>query len=152
MGDVGSAFLGYSFAVLPLLLAQPAVGSRLRGIAPVLGVLVVWPFVFDAAYTFLRRLARRENVLAAHRSHVYQRLVIGGHSHRRVTTLYIALAGAGAVAAVLLVWRLETLHAWAAVPVFAVGAVGHVLLGRQPRGGAKPGGRGSAGRRAVWQL
>ena len=52
MGDVGSAFLGYSFAVLPLLLNQPAAGSRLRGIAPVLGVLVVWPFVLDAAYTF----------------------------------------------------------------------------------------------------
>jgi UDP-N-acetylmuramyl pentapeptide phosphotransferase/UDP-N-acetylglucosamine-1-phosphate transferase len=105
MGDVGSAFLGYSFAVLPLLLAQPAAGPRLRGIAPVLGCLVVWPFVLDAAFTFLRRLARRENVLAAHRSHVYQRLVIGGYSHRRVTSLYAALAVAGAVLAVILTWR-----------------------------------------------
>ena len=40
--------------------------------------------------------------------------MIGGHSHRRVTSLYVAIAAAGAgvaVVAVLLVWRLEAFHA-----------------------------------------
>ena len=105
MGDVGSAFLGYSFAVLPMLLSRLSGDARLRALAPVLGCLIVWPFVFDATITFLRRLARRENVLAAHRSHVYQRLVIAGRSHRCVTSLYVALAAAGALAAVLLAGR-----------------------------------------------
>ena len=68
---------------------------------PIQGVLLVWPFVFDAAFTFLRRLRNRENVFAAHRSHLYQRLVIAGYSHRTVTLLYIGLAAAGAILAVL---------------------------------------------------
>ncbi len=69
----------------------------------VAGVLLVWPFVFDAAFTFLRR--HRENVFAAHRSHLYQRLVIAGYRHRTVTLLYIGLAAAGAILALL--WTLD---------------------------------------------
>jgi len=72
MGDVGSAFLGYTFAVLPVIAAQH--NPRLA----VAGVLLVWPFVFDAAFTFLRRLRHREVVFAAHRSHLYQRLATAG--------------------------------------------------------------------------
>ena len=93
MGDVGSAFLGFSFAVLPLLLQdQPQ--------APVWGFLLVWSFVFDAAYTFLRRLLKREAVFSAHRSHLYQRLVISGLSHPVVSSYYIGMALVGVVCAV----------------------------------------------------
>jgi UDP-N-acetylmuramyl pentapeptide phosphotransferase/UDP-N-acetylglucosamine-1-phosphate transferase len=98
MGDVGSAFLGYSFAILPLL----GLGENgpLADLSPILGLLLVWPFVFDAAFTFLCRLCRGENVLAAHRSHLYQRLIIAGHSHRFVLLLYSSLALVGAATAV----------------------------------------------------
>ncbi len=65
----------------------------------VAGVLLVWPCVFAAAFTFLRRLCHRENVFAAHRSHLYQRLVIAGYRQRTVTLLYIGLAAAGALLA-----------------------------------------------------
>ena len=99
MGDVGSAFLGYTFAVLPVITAQN--NPRLV----LAGLLFVWPFVFDAAFTFLRRLRKRENVFAAHRSHLYQRLVIAGNHHRTVTLLYIGLAAAGDILA--LSWALE---------------------------------------------
>jgi UDP-N-acetylmuramyl pentapeptide phosphotransferase/UDP-N-acetylglucosamine-1-phosphate transferase len=95
MGDVGSAFLGFTLAMLAVIggLADPRL--------PFAGVLVVWPFVFDATFTILRRLRRGENIFAAHRSHLYQRLVIAGWSHRTVTLLYLALAGIGAVLASL---------------------------------------------------
>lgn len=99
MGDVGSAFLGFTFAVLPVLAAQH--NPRLA----LAGVLLVWPFVFDAAFTFLRRLRHRENVFAAHRSHLYQRLISAGYSHRFVSSLYITLATIGAFLAVS--WTLE---------------------------------------------
>ena len=68
---------------------------------PIQGVLLVWPFIFDAAFTFLRRLRHHENVFAAHRSHLYQRLVIAGYNHRTVTRLYIGLAAVGAILALL---------------------------------------------------
>jgi hypothetical protein len=69
------------------------------------GILLVWPFVFDATFTFLRRLRNGENVFAAHRSHLYQRLVIAEYRHRTVTLLYIGLAAAGALLALL--WTLD---------------------------------------------
>ena len=100
MGDVGSAFLG-------LILASLAVaGAEVDPRLALVGILAVWPFVFDASFTFVRRAMRRENVLAAHRSHLYQRLVILGYSHGRVTLLYACLAALGGVLAI--VWMLGT--------------------------------------------
>jgi UDP-N-acetylmuramyl pentapeptide phosphotransferase/UDP-N-acetylglucosamine-1-phosphate transferase len=101
MGDVGSAFLGYTFAVLPVIAAQYNPRFALAG------VLLVWPFVFDTAFTFLRRLLHRENVFTAHRSHLYQRLVLTGISHNKVASLYIGLAIIGLVCSIALVmeWR-----------------------------------------------
>jgi UDP-N-acetylmuramyl pentapeptide phosphotransferase/UDP-N-acetylglucosamine-1-phosphate transferase len=85
MGDVGSTFLGYSFAVLPL------VASDRGGDALLLGTLLMWTFIMDAGVTFIGRLIRRENVFAAHRSHLYQRLVIAGYKHETISSLYILL-------------------------------------------------------------
>lgn len=88
MGDVGSAFLGYSFAVFPLFHLQSGKSwSVLIG-----GVLSVWPFLFDGCLTIIRRALGGENIFQAHRSHLYQRLVIQGWSHRTVTTLYLVYA------------------------------------------------------------
>jgi UDP-N-acetylmuramyl pentapeptide phosphotransferase/UDP-N-acetylglucosamine-1-phosphate transferase len=103
MGDVGSAFLGYSFACLAVIAAnrEPALA--------IAGVLLVWPFVFDTIFTLLRRLKNRENVFSAHRSHLYQRLVISGYSHRSVTLLYIGLD----VLVLLLALLVITKNAWA---------------------------------------
>jgi len=44
----------------------------------------------------------RENTFAAHRSHLYQRLVIAGYSHRFVTPLYMSLAVWGVICG--LIW------------------------------------------------
>jgi UDP-N-acetylmuramyl pentapeptide phosphotransferase/UDP-N-acetylglucosamine-1-phosphate transferase len=93
MGDVGSAFLGFLIAVLPL-----AVGAEAKPRVVPVAVFVMWPFIFDTAYTIVRRLRNRENIFQAHRSHLYQRLTIAGWSHRAVSRLYGALAAmAGAI-------------------------------------------------------
>jgi Fuc2NAc and GlcNAc transferase len=96
MGDVGSAFCGCMIAVLPLAGGAGAAAS----LVPV-AAITMWPFIFDTFFTLCRRLVRRENVFQAHRSHLYQRLVIAGWSHRAVSSLYgglSAMAGAIAVA------------------------------------------------------
>ena len=95
MGDVGSAFCGFLLAVLPLAVRADAVPEVL----PV-AVLALWPFIFDAVFTLLRRLRAGENIFQAHRSHLYQRLVISGWSHRAVAGLYGGLAAFGATVAV----------------------------------------------------
>jgi UDP-N-acetylmuramyl pentapeptide phosphotransferase/UDP-N-acetylglucosamine-1-phosphate transferase len=85
MGDVGSTFLGYSFAVLPLI------SSDQGGDALLLGTLLMWTIIMDAGVTFIRRWIKGENVFAPHRSHLYQRLVIAGYKHETVSSLYILL-------------------------------------------------------------
>lgn len=86
LGDVGSSFLGFVFAGLVLV-----AGHGLGGRIPLAALLFVWPFGFDGAYTLLRRLADRENLFRAHRSHLYQRLVLAGWSHAKVSKLYGSL-------------------------------------------------------------
>jgi len=92
MGDVGSVFLGYMFAALPLLPRSSDPALQIAAIA------MLWPFVFDSGMTFLRRLLSGENVFRPHRSHLYQRLVIAGYSHARVASIYVGLAVASAIA------------------------------------------------------
>jgi UDP-N-acetylmuramyl pentapeptide phosphotransferase/UDP-N-acetylglucosamine-1-phosphate transferase len=86
MGDVGSAFLGFTLAAMPLLFGAET--EERMGVLPTLAVLLVWFFVFDTIFTLLRRAVKGERVWEAHRGHLYQRMVIGGMSHRAVTTLY----------------------------------------------------------------
>lgn len=90
MGDVGSAFLGYSFAVLPILAFKESKESTAADFGKlwIIGALLVWVFLFDTIFTFWRRVYKGEKVWRAHRSHIYQQLVINGFSHRFVALLY----------------------------------------------------------------
>lgn len=93
MGDVGSAFLGYSFATLPLLAKNELTkdDSYLQ-LLPLIAASLVWLFLFDTILTFFRRILNGEKVWQAHRGHIYQKLVIFGYTHRFVSVLYSALS------------------------------------------------------------
>jgi UDP-N-acetylmuramyl pentapeptide phosphotransferase/UDP-N-acetylglucosamine-1-phosphate transferase len=124
MGDVGSTFLGFSFAGLSLLGNLGVGGGRL----PVeFGLVVLAPFVFDSLVTLARRILRGERWYAAHRSHYYQRLVQGGLSHAQVTGLYAGLAvmaaGAGLAGLRVAAPLREVLAVLAYVPMLAVVAL-----------------------------
>jgi len=93
MGDVGSATLGFTFAVMTMMAGKG--DPRLV----VVGALLLWPVLFDAFLTFTFRLRNGERVFTAHRTHLYQRLVLSGHTHWQVSTLYGILAAIGLVAA-----------------------------------------------------
>lgn len=97
LGDAGSNFLGLSFAVLPLTVDNGAVASRL----PIAALLFVGVFLIDTVFTFTRRLAAGENVLQAHRTHLYQRLIACGYSHRAVAAWWLALAAVSGTAGVV---------------------------------------------------
>lgn len=99
MGDVGSAFLGFTFAAMPLLITGN--GSSHGGWLFPAAVCFVWLFVFDAAFTFARRVVKGETVWKAHRQHLYQRLVISGKPHRTVSLFYSAIASIVAAAFLL---------------------------------------------------
>jgi UDP-N-acetylmuramyl pentapeptide phosphotransferase/UDP-N-acetylglucosamine-1-phosphate transferase len=105
MGDVGSAFLGFSFAVLPLIVERDVTGdSSILSFLPLISVSIVWLFLFDTVLTFFRRLLNGEKVWQAHREHIYQKLVISGLTHRFVTVLY---AGISILTLIFLAFTLE---------------------------------------------
>jgi Fuc2NAc and GlcNAc transferase len=85
MGDVGSGFLGFTFAVL-------AIASDKSNALPLIYWLVLsGVFVFDATVTLVRRIIRREPFWNAHRSHAYQRVVPLVKGHRTVTLGVLAI-------------------------------------------------------------
>jgi UDP-N-acetylmuramyl pentapeptide phosphotransferase/UDP-N-acetylglucosamine-1-phosphate transferase len=78
LGDCGSQFLGYFFALVALAL------NRYDQRAFMIVVLLMLPFLYDVTFTLIRRALRRENLLEAHHSHLYQRLLEIGYSHKSV--------------------------------------------------------------------
>jgi UDP-N-acetylmuramyl pentapeptide phosphotransferase/UDP-N-acetylglucosamine-1-phosphate transferase len=100
MGDVGSAFLGFSLAALPMLAVSRGGSSRLM----ITGGLMVGLFMFDAVLTFFRYLLKRQDRRRPYRSHLYQRLVKLGEPPHLVTLLYLLLSTAFGIAG-LIYWR-----------------------------------------------
>lgn len=93
LGDAGSIPLGFLAGALGAL-------GFARGAWPGWFPLLVFsPFLVDATVTLLRRIAAREKVWVAHRTHYYQRLVTGGWSHRRLAfAAWAVMLAAGASA------------------------------------------------------
>lgn len=79
MGDVGSGYLGFVFAVLAFATANLQVLS--------LGFwfTIAAVFLCDATFTVLKRMLQGKRWYEAHREHAYQRLVQYGASHKKVT-------------------------------------------------------------------
>ena len=90
MGDVGSAFFGYTFAVMPLLTNHGE--TTKTQYLPLIGIILVWLFVCDTILTLFLRIVSFEKIWEAHRKHIYQKLVISGLSHSMVTSIYGAIS------------------------------------------------------------
>jgi UDP-N-acetylmuramyl pentapeptide phosphotransferase/UDP-N-acetylglucosamine-1-phosphate transferase len=121
MGDVGSTFLGFSFAAMTLLgVTRP---TQPLALSPAIFALA--PFLLDGSFTLLRRLLRGEKIWQAHRTHLYQRAVASGLTHHDVLVRYAAWTAFGVVTAVADVhttgrftWLLAVSHAACFVAVW----------------------------------
>jgi Fuc2NAc and GlcNAc transferase len=85
LGDVGSGFLGYLIAVLPLAAA------RTDSAAPWVWLILGGAFFADATVTLARRVLRGEAPHEAHRTHAYQWLTRRWDSHLRASLAVMAL-------------------------------------------------------------
>ncbi|MBI5154256.1 hypothetical protein HZA57_03380 [Candidatus Poribacteria bacterium] len=83
LGDCGSQALGALVAVVVLLMVTNDLHWTPPRCDSFLGAaIIVSPFMFDVAVTLIRRAARGENLLKAHREHLYQRyLRASGEDH-----------------------------------------------------------------------
>ncbi len=127
LGDVGSLPIGLLLFWLLLRLAADGHATA--------ALLLPLYYLGDATVTLLRRLARAENVLQAHRTHFYQRATDGGFSVNgvvaRVFLVNVELVALATAAVVAPSW-------WTQIAALAlgVGAVG-LLLARFARGQPK---------------
>lgn len=95
MGDVGSIPIGFLSGSIGLL-------GWHEGAWPLIFPLVVFaPFIVDATVTLVKRTIRRERIWKAHREHYYQRLILGGWTHRRAAIAEYVLMTACATAGLL---------------------------------------------------
>jgi Fuc2NAc and GlcNAc transferase len=79
MGDVGSGFLGLTFALLSLVSANEKENMFW------VWLIMLGVFIVDTSYTLCHRLINGENVKTAHKNHAYQVLARRLNSHRLVT-------------------------------------------------------------------
>lgn len=92
MGDVGSAFLGFVFAGLPLLAMRERPDTA--DLMPVTAAIFLWLFLTDVSLTLVKRIANVKKIWQPHREHFYQRMVIAGYSHSKVSIIYAILTAA----------------------------------------------------------
>lgn len=83
MGDTGSIVLGF------LAGAMLYWGWRESLLSPAQGLLLFFPFVFDASLTLMVRALNGDKVWRAHRRHLYQRLYARGWTHARILLCYL---------------------------------------------------------------
>lgn len=88
LGDSGSHFLGF-FLGAGALYAEPAQNPYLGFL---IAAAVFTPFLFDTAYTLVRRARTGKNLFSAHREHIYQRVTPSPAMHRQVSIVYFVLA------------------------------------------------------------
>jgi UDP-N-acetylmuramyl pentapeptide phosphotransferase/UDP-N-acetylglucosamine-1-phosphate transferase len=86
MGDVGSTFLGFTLASMPLVTLSPEKLKLSNGL--LMAMAFLWLFLFDATYTRLLQVLRLRPFWRPHREHLYQQIVVGGTSHRRTAAFF----------------------------------------------------------------
>ncbi len=98
MGDCGSQFLGYVIGIAAVAALDNFIGF----------FILLLPFSYDVIFTLVKRAKEGKNLLKAHRSHLYQRLMIAGFSHTQ--TLLICVLTYIGCGICFLVFSLATSH------------------------------------------
>tara|TARA_B100000242_G_scaffold96699_2_gene66294 strand:- start:3347 stop:4300 length:954 start_codon:yes stop_codon:yes gene_type:complete len=81
MGDVGSMFLGLIYISILVNAEDIQLSIAL--------ILIAGPLFLDAMTCLIARYKSGQNIFEAHKLHLYQRLVLKGWSHSKVSSIYI---------------------------------------------------------------
>ena len=101
LGDVGSAFIGFTFATLAIIAARYDASHTSFLVMP----LLMFNIIYDTIFTLARRAIKGENLFEAHRDHLYQLLIRSEYTHREVALIHYCMAflqGLGAMWMVLI--------------------------------------------------
>lgn len=96
MGDVGSTFIGFTFATLAIIAARYDESHISFFVVP----LLLFNIIYDVIFTLIRRKINGEKLTQAHRTHLYQLMNRIGYSHLEVSLTHYCmtfLQGLGAI-------------------------------------------------------
>jgi UDP-GlcNAc:undecaprenyl-phosphate GlcNAc-1-phosphate transferase len=119
MGETGSAFLGFTLAVISI---QGTLKSY-AAISIAIPLLVLGLPLFDTLFAIIRRVGTGKPIMQADRGHLHHRLIDMGMSQRQsVVTMYIA-SGALGLCAIVLADRgaISAIILLLAVSIFVIG-------------------------------
>ncbi len=119
MGETGSAFLGFTLAVISI---QGTLKSY-TAISIAIPLLVLGLPLFDTLFAIIRRIGTGKPIMQADRGHLHHRLIDMGMSQRQsVVTMYIA-SGALGLCAIVLADRgaISAIILLLAVSIFVIG-------------------------------
>lgn len=115
MGDNGSQAVSFIIAALAVLSANMSDGRVSALVLP----MIFLPFLLDVTVTLVHRMVRKQNVLSAHREHIYQLMLRLGASHVEVAMIYMGLTAVSTAGAILMLALPASLQ-WLAPVAFAV--------------------------------
>lgn len=122
MGDCGSQFYGFVLAVIAL---QAGVGPQQEALPWAASLILFSPFIYDVCFTLIRRYRRGERLSQAHRTHLYQRLMVAGWSHGKTLKLNVGLY----VICAVLAYVYGRAYATGIVQILCIIVTGCVLAG-----------------------
>jgi len=81
MGDAGSTYLGAIMVSTIFKSSDIQSGFSL--------ILIAFPLLSDTCFCVIRRIIAKHKIFKPHRLHLFQRLILSGISHKKVSTIYI---------------------------------------------------------------
>jgi len=88
MGDCGSQYYGFVLSAIALQAGEGPPQERFPWIA---SFILFSPFIYDVCFTLIRRWRRGDRLTQAHRTHLYQRLMVAGWTHGETLRLNLVL-------------------------------------------------------------
>ena len=101
MGDIGSTFIGFTFATLAIIASRYDESHISFFVVP----LLLFNIIYDVILTLIRRKLNKEKLTEAHRTHIYQLMHRLGYTHLEVSLTHYSmtfLQGLGAL------WMIQT--------------------------------------------
>ena len=99
MGDIGSTFLGFSFAVMAIIAALYDRSHTSLFVIP----LLLFHFIFDVIFTHVTRLRHPRSESSNQIPYIYQLLVRIGHPQGRVILISLGMSFAQGIGAIFMV-------------------------------------------------
>jgi len=129
MGDVGSVFIGFTFATLAIIASRYDSMHTSFLVVP----LLLFNIIYDVIFTMARRLISGENITRAHKKHLYQLMNQIGYTHLEVTLTHYCMVFLQGLGALWMMQITSTDRLYVFIPFILLQIIYTVLIMREAK-------------------